>query len=374
MKTLFILFFSIFLAPMTALSGWKDVKDTIFVRHDQKPEYAGKEAADVAEALVSAIEYQIKITYPCAQTINESDLSNLLEYERNKELLTSESPDLESIASASDANYVLYVRVSPSGSGQYSANASISKTNAKAEGAKSGASIKSGSAMRDSIQAAAKQFVDSMKDLAFAKGDCSPTNFWTGTITYKRSINDVKTNTEPTVVGDGKVTTTTKKILSHSVLVRIGLKGKPMGYFTLFEAWISNEKAERRINCQRNFGDQKPNWHNWGWDNTTVSRKQAVMQKAADASIAISKDRYQIRVSFPTIVGENEISETKHLDEGCGTAEDKRSNPIKLPYDATISVPLVDMPIQNPNQLQGSMKDSLGGTLSWSLTKRLVSR
>jgi hypothetical protein len=147
-----------------------------------------------------------------------------------------------------------------------------------------------------------------------------------------------------------------------------------MGYFTLFEAWISNEKAERRINCQRNFGDPKPDWHNWGWDNTTVSRKQAVMQKAADASIAISKDRYQIRVGFPAIVGENEISETKHLDEGCGTAEDKRSNPVRLPYDATISVPLVDMPIQNPNQLQGSMKDSLGGTLSWNLTKRLISR
>ena len=106
----------------------------------------------------------------------------------------------------------------------------------------------------------------------------------------------------------------------------------------------------------------------------TVSMTKAVTQKEATASITVSKDRYRISLSLPEIRGDSEFYIIKHLDEGCGTAEDNRMDPIKKPWTGTISTPRADMPLQNPNQLQGSYKDNFGGTLSWNLVKRSANK
>jgi hypothetical protein len=372
MKILNILFCIIFLTPMAALA--QNSGDTILITTEAKSGSGGKEVEEIANSLAIAIGNQLKLTYPCVQTITDSDIKKMLEFEKNKELLTGESGDTESIARAFNTKYNIHVKVSQFDTGEVALNAFVANQSKAEVPASFNTSAANIAAARKAIKDTAKQFVNRLYDLPFANSVCIPANLWTGTVNYSRSKHDEKTDTSKTFDGEGTNTSTTKNVLNYNVMVQIGLKGKPQGYSMLFESLIGNQKEEKRINCRRSFGNHPDNWKSIGWTKMSANTKQAISKEGASVSVAVSKGRYTISVTLPAVVGTEVSSETTHHDGGCGSPSDKTLGPFTRQWIGNIYAPYVDMPLQKPDELQGSIKDNLGGTLTWNLTRTPVQK
>jgi hypothetical protein len=185
MKILYVLFCSILLVPIAALS--QNSGDTILITTEAKSGSGSKEVEEIANSLASAIENQLKLTYPCVQTIKDSDIRMMLEFERNKELLTGESGDTESAAKAFNTKFNIHVKVSQFDTGEVAMNVFIANQPKAEVPASFNTSADSIAAARKAIKDTAKQFINRLYDQPFAHNDCSPANLWTGTINYSRT-------------------------------------------------------------------------------------------------------------------------------------------------------------------------------------------
>ncbi|MBN1569206.1 MAG: hypothetical protein JXA73_15250 [Acidobacteria bacterium] len=362
MKTMFILFCSFLIAPMGALSQSSTV--TVFISQEPKAGQGG-EAGSIADSFAGAVQNQLKIKYPCVQPIKESDIHKMLEYEKFRELLTGEN-ELEKIGRAINAKYLINVTVTASGRGQFYLSAMM-MDDAKAKTVARSGSFSSGG---DAVKTLAKQFVDSMSALPISQTNCNPANLWTGTIEYKRNRDDEKTETRSTVDRSGTITTTTKTGLHYNILIRIGLKGKPQGIFALLDTFLSKEIGEKRIDCSRQgIARREPEWKSAGWNFVTEQMKYAVKNESVGVSVAVEKGRYKIHAVLPAIVAAEQTSQNKHSDGGCGSPSDNDFGPVESRGIFNIYLPTIDLPLKKTDELQGSMQDSSGGTLTWNLTR-----
>lgn len=148
-----------------------------------------KEAAAVAGQLAFEIAKYIDEEYPCAQTMTQADVVNLLGHERSRELLGSGDPEaLNRIAGAVSADYLLSVTVTAMGPGKYSLNgAMINERSLKTE-AHSGTGPNTGDVV-DAIDAFADQFTASLASLSkFSNPKCMPRTGWKGTVTVTFTV------------------------------------------------------------------------------------------------------------------------------------------------------------------------------------------
>jgi hypothetical protein len=226
MKTRYILFCSVLLAPMMALSQSKPV--TVFINTATKPASAGGETKLFADSFEAQVSQQLRDKYPCAQTTSAADVGAVLDWDRQRELMGGDIGDaeLKDIAGSVGAKYFISLTVSELGSGQLSLKASmVDTTTTPLQTQANRTNITSGGeAAYDAIKAMATQFVDSLSSLSqFSKEKCNPTNRWTGTITYHLAEEKNET-TKGTVVGLDTGTATTTSITSNNydVTIHIG--------------------------------------------------------------------------------------------------------------------------------------------------------
>jgi hypothetical protein len=228
MKTLNILFCSVLLAPMVALSEGGPA--TIFINTATKPASAGKDTKGFADYFEEKVEKQLLDKYPCSQPLTGSDVQKMSDFNRQKELLGLDTEaDMQAIAGAVGAKYFISLTVTELGSGQLSLNASMMNTATDQTQARGGTVTSGGEAALNAIEALAKQFVDSLSSLSqFSKEKCNPTNRWAGTITYHLDETQKKT-TDGTVVGLAMGTATKTLTTSNycDVTIHVGWTGRP---------------------------------------------------------------------------------------------------------------------------------------------------
>jgi hypothetical protein len=373
MKALFVLFCSILLAPMVALSESRP--DTIMILIDPLPASARKQLTDIADYLQGVVENQLKISYPCAQPIKDSDIKKMLEFEKGKEVLDDGGKtDFESIAKALEVKYLINIKVLEAGPGKFNLNAFMVdrvKTNTLARESKI---ISDGDDARDAAKAFAKQFVDSLSSIPqLSKSTCKPTNPWTGTITY-RYVKKEETNEKPTAfcaVGreSGPKTETVKDSVHHEVTIRIGLTGKPQAFIAAAEQYERTETGECKTKCGLGTIGPEFVWKSSNYIIVKGHTAHAIKKVEAAVSIGIDKGRYTIGLIVPELVGKMRIVETSHMDGGCVEPVDKRRD-FEGPWTFHLYYPHIDLPLQKPDELIGSQKvEVYGGILTWNLTR-----
>jgi hypothetical protein len=74
-------------------------------------------------------------------------------------------------------------------------------------------------------------------------------------------------------------------------------------------------------------------------------------------------------VSIPDIEGTTTFTVVKHNDGGCGKPTDSSPAPSKSPWKMAALLPPINMPLEKPDELQGSKSDEYGGTVTWNLTR-----
>ena len=127
MKIRFLLFCGVLLGPMVALS--RGGPASILVSTVTRPASAGKDSQAIADYFESQVVKMLLDKYPCAQPLTASDVHELLDWERQRELLVSDADaDLTAIADAVGAKYVISLTVTELGSGQLSLKASMIDT------------------------------------------------------------------------------------------------------------------------------------------------------------------------------------------------------------------------------------------------------
>jgi len=370
MKTLFILFCSILLAPMVALSQSGPASIMIYAR--TQPASAGGETKLLADWFESQVVKLLQDKYPCAQPMTASAVRDVLDLNRQRALLGADTEeDMKSLAGSLGAKYLISLTVTELGSGQVALNAfMMDLANAKTQ-ARAGNVTGGGEAAFDAVEAFAKQFVDSLSSLPqFSKSKCNPTNPWTGTITYRLVQNHEDNSERKAISGDGTVTTTTKRSLNHDVTIRIGWTGRPQAFVTANESDTSEEIGKVRVDCRRpTIAYHGPEWKSAGWDHVTRMEQTAGDNVDARVSVTLANGRYRIDLDVPEIQGTTKVKVRKHNDGGCGKPNDNSPAPVQLPWHFKKPLPVIDMPLRKPDALQGSDNDASGGIITWNLTR-----
>ena len=373
MKTRYILFCSVLLAPMMALSQSKPV--TVFINTATKPASAGGETKLFADSFEAQVSQQLRDKYPCAQTTSAADVGAVLDWDRQRELMGGDIGDaeLKDIAGSVGAKYFISLTVSELGSGQLSLKASmVDTTTTPLQTQANSTSITSGGeAAYDAIKALATQFVDSLSGLSqFSKEKCNPTNRWTGTITYHLAEKKNET-TKGTVVGLAMGTATTTSITSNNydVTIHIGWTSRPQATIVANNSYNSEEVATIRIDCGRNSIVHTPVWKSAGWRHTLLWENHASSSCEANVSISLANGRYDIALDVPEIEGTMKITEHKHFDGGCAKATDSNPEPMEQPWKIRKSIKTVHCSLGKDGELQGSDKDDFGGIIAWKLKR-----
>jgi hypothetical protein len=370
MRTLMVLPCIILLAPVAALPQFGPASMMVF-SHTQ-PASAGGDAKLLADFLEGQVTKLLMDKYPCAQPTRASDVSNVLDHNRQRELLgTDTEEDMNTLAGSLGVKYLVSLTVTQMGSGQFAMSASMMSAGTAQSQARSGTVAGGGEAAFDAAEAFAKQFVDSLGSLSqFSKSNCEPTNPWTGTITYKLLKNDDKNDSRKTGDQTGTISSTYKTSIDYDVSIKIGWTGRPQATIIANELSNSEEVGEKRIDCSRaTIAKHPPEWKSAGWDFVTRIKQNAYDNVVASVSVVIEMGRYKLNLSVPEIRGTTTYTEHKHADGGCGKPSDKDQGPLEMPWRLQILFPPVDNPLQKPDQIQGRDTDYRGGILTWNLTR-----
>jgi hypothetical protein len=369
MKTRLFLFCSLLLVPMVALPKDKPVK--VYISSGTRPASARGETKLVADWFEGQVLKGIMDKYPCAQVTTASALKEVLEWNRQRELLDSGSgTDLQTLGEALGVNYIISLTVTEMGSGKLTLNASMaSGTNGSTQA--TGMDVTDGGeAALDAAEAAANKFVDGLSSLKkFSKEYCNPTNLWTGTITFRRTQNNENKSERKAISGEGTITNTATRTLNHDVTITLPWTGFPRASITANESRRFEELAVVKINCGGVGIARKGVWKSAGWNHLTRMDRYAGASGEAKVSVTIAKGKYEVSVSLPNIEGTEESTKIEHGDGGCGKPSDNTPAPFKERWNAKVDLLEIKAPLRKPDELQGSDSDELGGIISWNLTR-----
>jgi hypothetical protein len=369
MKTRFFLFCSLLLAPLVVLPKDKPVK--VFISSGTRPAAARGETKLVADWFEGQVLQAIMDKYPCAQVTTASALKDVLEWNRQRELLDSGSGiDLQNLGEALGVNYIISLTVTEMGPGKLALNASMA-SGANGSTQATGMEVTDGGeAALDAAEAAARKFADGLSGLKkFSKENCDPTGRWMGKIEYRWVKNYEDKSERPAIgaEGTGTVFMTGTQTYNHDVTVGIPWTGQPQASITAKDAVRTEEVGKTRINCGR-IG-QNPVWKSAGWNRVERMEQTASGSTEARVLVTIGKGSYQITVSIPDIEGTTTFTVVKHNDGGCGKPTDSSPAPSKSPWKMAALLPPINMPLEKPDELQGSKSDEYGGTVTWNLTR-----
>jgi hypothetical protein len=373
MKIRFFLLCSLLLAPMVTLCQGKPATKVIVYAGSLPPSQRTR-LTEVAIIFQGEVLQALSEKFPCLETLSASEAQALMGWKRSEQLmgLDQDSDFANHAAGGLGAKYAITLTVSELSTGQLLLGASIKPGYLPDLQAGGGNLIGSGDdAVFAGAKAEAKRFVNSLSSQfkQFTKENCDPTNRWTGTITFKRVQNHEDHNERPAISGEGTVTNTATRTVNHDVTIKIPWTGQPRASITANESVRTEEVGKVRIDCGRPSIVHKPQWKSAGWNHVTRMEQTADGSGEAKVSVTIGKSRYQIAVSVPEIEGTTKITVIEHNDGGCGKPTDNSPAPFKSSWKMKAQLPDIDMPLQKPDELQGSNSDELGGIITWNLTR-----
>jgi hypothetical protein len=371
MKTRFLLFCGVLSAVLVAPTRGGPV--TILIRTTTQPASASNDTKMFADYFEGEVGKMLQEKYPCAQAIPASGVGTVLDWNRQRELMGADldPADMQAIAGAVGAKYLISLTVSEFGAGQVSLNASMMDTTTTQVQAKTGSVSGGGEAALDAVEALAKQFVDSLSSLSqFSKEKCNPTNRLAGTVTY-HLVDHHNDKTEGTAVG---LTTGTKVVTSttsnnYDATIHLGWTGRTQATIVANNSYNSEEVATIRIDCGRNSIMHTPVWKSAGWRHTVLWENHASASCEANVSISLANGRYEIAAGVPEIEGTMTITEHKHFDGGCAKATDSNPEPVEGPWKIQKSIKTVHCSLGKDGELEGSDKDDFGGIITWNLKR-----
>jgi hypothetical protein len=370
MKTLFVLFCGILLAPLVALSQGGFA--TMMTNSRTRPASAKGETQLLADYLESQIAKQLMDKYPCAKPTSMSAVRDVLDLNRQRALLGSDvDADLQSLAQALGVKYLITITVTEMGSGGAAMDASFMDANTGKTQQRAGDVAGGGEAAFDAAEAFAKKFVDSLGNLPqFSKSNCDPTNPWTGTITYRLAQHHEDNSERKAISGEGTVTTTSRSSSNYDVTIKIGWTGQPQTFITANTFSETQEIGKVRIDCRRpTIAYHPPEWKSAGWDHVTGIEENASGNGVPKVSVTLANGQYRIALDMPEIQGTTTVKERKHNDGGCGKPNDNNTAPIQVPWHIKVALPIIERRLPKMDTLTGSDTDAKGGFISWNLTR-----
>jgi hypothetical protein len=343
MKKLIILSCSILYATTVALC--QGGPQTIMIVSRTVPPSTKGEAILFADAFQTQVVGLLQDEYPCAQIFTRDDVAAVLQLKREQVLLdTDTDTSLESLAGAVGAKYLISLTVIENGSGQVGLNATMMNGANSQPLAKSGTVTSGGEAALDAIAPLAKKFVDGLSSLKqFSKANCTPTNPWSGTISYVR--NDHKSDkTTPNM--------DVEQTAHYDVQIFIPWAGSPRFEIDATE----NSTEEESPAC---------------YHTLAIIAKSAFSEAPGGVSISFDEGKISLVVNFPNVVGKMTITRD-HTEAGGSCNSDPHNGHIetKGPWSIQLTpLTAVKATIPSSDNQSDSFTDPWGGKLTWKLKR-----
>jgi hypothetical protein len=345
-------------------------KGSSIVIHDNTAASNGGENA--TSSLRKEIASALNREKPCTDLMDDQDIRDVLESEREKNLLEGGDPQqvLTDIGNLMGASYVMSVSATPGpgSSTTYTVFVMDPKT-AKTVARQTGTDAKQ---VADNIT---RQMGSNLSD------DCKP--HWVGKISYTYSSSDTKTTNDAGAMHAGTRNTkrsSTESFTAQSNIVAILMPPKSGAAVsankTIARVWMRmNTVAEKKqetvgeIYCR--LRGENPKWKGY---NLTYSETTTQLGGGADnlpVSISIDNEgNYKIVVSTPggTLLGK---FETNRSETGCSDENPPQKNAVSMPEQKT-DPSAFDVTgkanSKNPDRLSGSKTLPDGKTkISWEL-------
>ena len=344
------------------------------VIHDNTGKANGGENATTS--LRSELESALNQAKPCVDIMDDEDIRNVLESERDKNLVEGGDPQevLTQIGNLMQASYVMGVSATPGPGGSSVYTVVVMNP-------KNGSTIarQTGTDAKQIAQSIVGQLGSNLPD------NCQP--HWTGMVKYVFSWNETKTTNDEGAMRAGTRNTKRTKTETYSATNTIIATLLPPQPGSAVSAGTTMARVGMRSSIvftknQETNGEMycRPRGGNPYWKGYSLTYSETTTQLGAGAanlpvSIAVDKDGvYRISVSTPqgTLLGKVETSRSET------TCEEEQPTPKK----EAIGMPEQTMPgssfqasgktdPQNPDTLSGSQTLPDGKTkISWNL--RLV--
>lgn len=345
-------------------------KGSSIVIHDNTNQSNGGENA--TSDLRKEIESALNREKPCVDLMDDEDIRNIIESERQKDLLEGADPQqvLTDIANLMGASYAMSVSATagPGGSTSYTVIVMDPKT-AKTIARQTGSDPKQ---MADNI---VKQLGSSLPD------DCKP--HWVGEVKYVYSSNETKTTNDAGAMHASTRNTKRTSTLTYSAqnsIVATLLPPKPGSEVSasksIARVWMRSKiigelKQETVGEVYCRLKGQNPVWkgYNLNYSETTTQLGGGADNLPVSISID-SEGNYKIAVKSPsgTLIGK---FETNRSESSCSTDNPPINNAISMPeqkMDASGFDVTGKTNSKNPDSLSGSKTMPDGKTkITWNL-------
>lgn len=367
-----ILFGTFVIALFLSFSIFAQSSGTSIVIHDNTTPANGGENA--TQNLRNEIESALQDQKPCVDTMDDQDIRDLIQSEREKNLLEGGDPGdfLKQIGTMMGASYAMSVSANPGtgGSTTYTVFVLDPKTG-KTVARQTGTDAKQ---IADSI---VKQLGSSLAD------DCKP--HWTGTVKYVFSWNENKESNDEGAAHAStrntkrtKTDTYTAKNLITATLLPPSASGASSGK-TMARVWmrssiVSIKKQETVGEVRCRLPGRNPFWGGYNMNYSETLTQLGGGAETLPIYIAIDNDGfYKITVISPGGTMLTKI-ETNRTESSCDSSKpplnDAQSSPEQKIESSSFSVD-GKAGSKNPDSLSGSKTMPDGKTtISWSL--RLV--
>ena len=366
-KTLFIVLF--FFPPLFVQS---QTGSSIVIHDNTSPANGGENATS---NLRSEIESALNREKPCVDIMDDQDIRDVLESEREKNLLEGGDPQqvLTDIGTLMGASYVMSVSAMPGAGGSTSYTVFVMNP-------KTGTTIarQTGTDAKDIAKSIVGQMGSSLPD------NCKP--HWVGEVKYEFTWNETKTtNDEGAAHASTRNTkrTKTETYSAKNTIVAMLLPPKPGGEVsaskTMARVWmrssiVSEKKHDTNGEIWCREKGQNPQWKGY---NSKYSETVTQIGGGSDnlpVSIALDNDgNYNITVVTPSGTMLMKI-ETNRSETGCSTAPPPKNDVQGFPeqkMDGSSFSVSGKTDAKNKDTLAGSKTMPDGKTkISWNL--RLV--
>ena len=364
--TLFVLILAFFFQPVLAQKG-----SSIVIHDNTSPANGGENAtSDLRKELTAALNRE----KPCVDLMDDQDIRNLLESEREKNLLEGGDPQqvLTDIANLMGASYAMSASATPGPGGTtytvFVMDPQTGKTMAR----------QTGSDPKQMAENIVKQLGSSLPD------DCQP--HWVGVVKYDYTSNETKVTHDAGAMHASTRNTKRSSTVSYSAqnnIVATLLPPKPgspvSASKTMARVWmrskiIAEKKQETVGEVYCRMKGENPSWKGY---NLTYSETTTQTGGGADnlpVSISLDSDgNYKIVVKTPggTLLGK---FETNRSETSCGPQNPPTKEALSIPeqkMDASAFDVTGKTDTKSRDTLAGSKTMPDGKTkISWQL--RLV--
>jgi hypothetical protein len=284
-----------------------------------------KAAANYADWLLAKIRDAFKDQYPCASLTADTDLKVMLDWDRERSLITdTDNSAIYNAGTALGAKYIISLNVIAA-NGKISMYASCLNAVSIKPISKKSAIADEGDSALDSAESLAGEFVS---DIVPGLPECIADD-WSGTITYTQAIDEPSKTTEAWVEGNGTRTTDGEIVTSTEAKFDVHGTKRP-ATVSINATWQSSKTVVSKGTAEcggRTLGEQPKTVP---WNETEVETVQAKARQdklEANVSVVLSGNHYTISFIVPEVVGTMTGESTLTSSGRCGPPETKKNGP-----------------------------------------------